>query len=132
MASRITGIGSTRERLPGLDLLRAAAISLVVLWHFPIAVFPFYWRPATWTGVDLFFVLSGYLIGTQFLRPYSVDQEPSFRDFFIRRMLRVMPAYFAVLAIYFLVPGFRERPDLSPLWRFLTFTLNFGLDAGTT
>jgi peptidoglycan/LPS O-acetylase OafA/YrhL len=121
-----------RERLAGLDLLRALAITLVVLWHFPLAVFPFHWRPATWAGVDLFFVLSGYLIGTQLLRPFAEQRRPSIRDFFLRRMFRVLPAYGVVLAIYFLVPGFREWPVLAPLWRFLTFTLNFGLDASKT
>ena len=45
-------------------------------------------------------------------------------------MLRVIPAYLFVLGAYFLVPDFSERPTIAPLWRFLTFTLNFGLDAG--
>ena len=42
--------------------------------------------------------------------------------------LRVLPAYLAVLFLYFLIPQFREQPGISPLWRFLTFTQNFGLD----
>ena len=48
------------SRLPGLDLLRALAIALVIFWHYPIWALPFPWKPATWAGVDLFFVLSGY------------------------------------------------------------------------
>jgi len=110
--------------------LRALAIALVIFWHYPIYGLPFPWKPATWAGVDLFFVLSGYLIGTQLLRPYTRRARLSYRDFFVRRALRVIPAYLVVLAAYFLIPGFRERPTIAPLWRFLTFTLNFGLDAG--
>jgi peptidoglycan/LPS O-acetylase OafA/YrhL len=121
-----------RERLPGLDFLRACAIGLVVIWHFPASSLPFHWRPATWAGVDLFFVLSGYLIGAQLLKPYARAARPSFGQFFIRRMLRVVPAYLAVLALYWLVPVFRGRAHLPPWWRLLTFTMNLGRDAGKT
>jgi peptidoglycan/LPS O-acetylase OafA/YrhL len=102
---------------------------MVIIWHLPWASLPFHWRPATWAGVDLFFVLSGYLIGTQLLRPYAQGGRPSYLDFFLRRSFRVLPAYLAVLAVYFTVPQFREEPGISPLWKFLTFTQNFGLDA---
>ena len=118
-----------RERLHGLDLLRAVAILLVLWWHLPQSVLPFGWRPATWAGVDLFFVLSGYLIGSQLLRPYTKNARPSYWDFCLRRFYRVVPAYLAVLLLYFTVPQFREQPSISSPWRFLTFTQNFGLDA---
>ena len=80
-----------------------------------------------WMGVDLFFALSGFLIAGQLLRPWASGSTPDYRRFFVRRLLRTLPAYFAVLAIYFLVPDARDRPDLLPLWRFLTFTQNVGL-----
>ena len=118
-----------RERLHGLDLLRSAAILLVIVWHLPRAVYPFQWRPATWAGVDLFFVLSGYLIGSQLLRPYANNLRPSYLDFFLRRAMRILPAYLVVLLIYFAIPQFREQPNISPWWKFLTFTQNLGLDA---
>jgi peptidoglycan/LPS O-acetylase OafA/YrhL len=41
--------------------------------------------------------------------------------------MRVMPAYLVVLVLYFVFPAFREQPNISPLWRFLTFTQNFAL-----
>jgi len=102
---------------------------MVMFWHLPWASLPFPWRPATWAGVDLFFVLSGYLIGTQLLRPYARGDRPSYLDFFLRRTFRVLPAYLVVLLAYFSIPQFREEPGISPIWRFLTFTQNFGLDA---
>jgi peptidoglycan/LPS O-acetylase OafA/YrhL len=63
------------------------------------------------------------------LRPYSRQAVPSYVDFFLRRALRVFPAFLVVIAAYFIVPDFREQAGISPLWRFLTFTMNFGLDA---
>lgn len=79
-------------------------------------------------GVDLFFVLSGYLIGSQLLRPYLKGAEPSLRQFYVRRAFRILPAFLAVLVLYISVPVFREAPGLSPAWQFLTFTENFRID----
>ncbi|HZZ18289.1 MAG TPA: acyltransferase [Opitutaceae bacterium] len=118
-----------QERFHGLDLLRTLAIVSVILWHVPREVYPLPFKPATWAGVDLFFVLSGFLIGSQLLRFYSQGIRPSYRDFALRRGFRIIPAYLAVLAAYVLIPQFREGPSMRPLWRFLTFTTNFGLDA---
>jgi peptidoglycan/LPS O-acetylase OafA/YrhL len=81
-----------------------------------------------WMGVDVFFVLSGYLIGSQLLRPYTRGNQPSLGGFYLRRAFRVLPAYLAVLLLYFVVPGFREAPGISPVWQFLTFTENFRID----
>jgi peptidoglycan/LPS O-acetylase OafA/YrhL len=56
-----------RQRQPGLDLLRAMAIVFVVVYHAGLFGFelPFRIQRFGWIGVDLFFVLSGYLIGGQ-------------------------------------------------------------------
>jgi peptidoglycan/LPS O-acetylase OafA/YrhL len=77
-----------------------------------------------WMGVDLFFVLSGFLIAGQLLRPLARGSNPNYSRFFGRRLLRTLPAYLVVLAAYFVVPGIRERPAIQPLWQFLTFTEN--------
>jgi peptidoglycan/LPS O-acetylase OafA/YrhL len=77
-----------------------------------------------WMGVDLFFVLSGYLIGWQLLQPYTCGQQPLWGRFALRRALRVLPAYLTVLAVYFAVPGARANEAIAPLWQFLTFTTN--------
>ena len=78
------------RRLRGLDTLRALAIVAVMFFHLG-GYMPPSWYPATrygWIGVDLFFVLSGYLIGVQLCRKV------------------------------------RDGNGLSPLWQFLTFTVN--------
>jgi peptidoglycan/LPS O-acetylase OafA/YrhL len=120
------------SRLPGLDLLRAIAIVWVMLFHsFVIGGLGdgYAWlSDYGWMGVDLFFVLSGYLIGSQLLKPLSQGQPVSFGAFYLRRAFRILPAFLVVLALYFGVPAFRERPGIQPLWQFLTFTVNFLID----
>ena len=118
------------SRLPGLDLLRAVAIVWVLLYHATIMGLgePV---PAVaelgWMGVDLFFVLSGYLIGAQWLSAVR-DGRARFGRFYLRRALRILPAYGVVTALYFALPSARERPQIQPLWQFLTFTENLLID----
>ena len=119
-------------RLPGLDTLRALAIVLVMLFHLAGTLPPCFGAVAQfgWVGVDIFFVLSGFLIGSQLLRPYAAGRRPRLWAFYQRRLYRILPAYFCVLALYFLVPAWRERPGISPLWQFLSFTENLLVDYG--
>jgi peptidoglycan/LPS O-acetylase OafA/YrhL len=84
-----------------------------------------------WIGVDLFFVLSGYLIGGQLLAPIARGQGIKLGRFFARRALRILPAYLVILAIYFLLPSWREYPEMFPLWKFLLSVQNIGLRGGT-
>jgi len=123
------------KKLYGLDHLRALAIILVFLYHYG-RLFPHpEWTNTIstfgWAGVDLFFVLSGYLIASQLFKTIARQQRISLKDFFIKRTFRILPAYFVVLAIYFLIPAAREREALAPLWKYLTFTQNIGLDVST-
>jgi len=123
-----------RERQPGLDLLRALAIIVVVIYHAALFGFKLPGRVDRfgWIGVDLFFVLSGYLIGGQLLAPLAREKSIRLGSFFARRVLRIMPAYFAILAVYFLLPSWREYPDMAqPLWKFLLSVQNIALHGGT-
>jgi peptidoglycan/LPS O-acetylase OafA/YrhL len=122
-----------QTKLYGLDHLRALAITLVFLFHYKIPIFghPDWltgFAKFGWTGVDLFFVLSGFLISSQLFSQIRQGKMISFKQFFLKRFFRIVPAFLVVVAIYFCVPSFHERESLSPLWRFLTFTQNFGLD----
>lgn len=125
----------TNNRIHGLDTLRSSAIILVFMYHYMCFVsnqptFGFL-SNIGWVGVDLFFVLSGYLIGHQIFSPIAGQRELSFKIFYYRRLLRTLPNYLFILGIYFLIPGFSEHAALPSLWKFLTFTQNFGLQAGT-
>jgi peptidoglycan/LPS O-acetylase OafA/YrhL len=123
-------LDTSAPRQPGLDVMRALAILWVMLFHFRIGLPHLLYWPSRygWMGVDLFFVLSGYLIGSQLLRPYLKGAEPSLAQFYFRRAFRILPAFLAVLGLYVFAPAFREAPGLSPLWQFLTFTENFRID----
>jgi peptidoglycan/LPS O-acetylase OafA/YrhL len=120
------------HRLPGLDVLRAIAIVWVMLFHSwivggldaPYDAVAGY----GWMGVDLFFVLSGYLIGYQLLKPLSLGEPLQLGGFYRRRAYRILPAFLTALAIYVLLPSWREAPGLQPAWQFLTFTVNLLID----
>ncbi len=123
-----------RQRQPGLDLLRALAIIVVVIYHAGIMRFPLPSRVHRWgwIGVDLFFVLSGYLIGGQLLVEVARSEHLNLARFYARRVLRIMPAYFVILMIYFSLPAWREYPDMAqPLWKFLLSIQNIALHGGT-
>jgi peptidoglycan/LPS O-acetylase OafA/YrhL len=104
-----------------LDVLRTLAILLVFSTHFGaefnvssrLSAFPlFYWG---WSGVDLFFVLSGLLIGTQLWRELLTTGGIGIRRFLLRRGLRIWPLYFSFVAFaigqHFLTGG-----SVSGIW----------------
>jgi peptidoglycan/LPS O-acetylase OafA/YrhL len=128
-------MSTAAPRIHGLDTLRALAVTLVVLHHYVLFVSDaptFGWAGEIgWAGVDLFFALSGYLIGNQIFAAMDSPQGFSLRHFYARRLLRTLPNFWAVLALYFLWPAFRGDAPLLPLWRYLSFTQNIGLEPGT-
>jgi peptidoglycan/LPS O-acetylase OafA/YrhL len=128
-------------RMPGLDFLRAAAIAMVLMSHYRsfVSHAPTFGAIGSigWAGVDLFFVLSGYLIGNQVLEPIAQGERFSLKVFFARRLLRTLPNYYAMLAVYLSVSLLFPHSAIlgtssSSLWQFLTFTQNFGLAYGQT
>ena len=118
------------HRLAGLDTLRAVAIVVVMVFHLQ-RMLPGGFQPIArfgWMGVDLFFMLSGYLIGSQLLKPVRDGRSVSLLGFYRKRAYRILPVYGVVLALYLFWPLWREEPGMSPLWQFLTFTENFLVD----
>ncbi len=105
------------DYLPGLDGVRAIAVLAVLLYHLDINGF----FSAGFLGVDLFFVLSGFLITSQLLREFARDGTISLREFYVRRARRLMPAVIAllllvVLAVEVFAPDaiHRTRADVLP------------------
>lgn len=84
---------TTKTHYPGLDALRGIAVILVVLYHYV----PFF--RIGWIGVDLFFVLSGFLITGNLLR--GREQKDYFKNFYIRRVLRIFPLYYLALVVFY-------------------------------
>lgn len=126
----------TVSRINGLDTLRTLAILLVLMSHYGVVVS----NKSTfgvltdvgWMGVDLFFVLSGYLIGNQIMSTIARGEEFSLKIFFARRLLRTLPNYYVVLAAYLLFPSVLSGSSTAAIWRYFTFTQNIGLHYGET
>ncbi len=83
--------GSDHRRLAITDGLRAVAVLAVVLFHF----FPTTFRGG-YIGVDVFFVISGFVIALRYL-PGLISGEKSIGEFFVRRIQRLLPAYLTLL-----------------------------------
>ena len=111
-----------RRRFGNLDGLRFICI-FMVLWHH-FTPFPYLeqWMGFRrgFLGVDFFFVLSGYLITTLLLREASETGRISLRDFYLRRILRIVPVYFFVVtcvsSYYIFVKGRTELLELLPFY----------------
>src|SRR3569832_1712860 len=89
---------TTRAHYPALDGLRGVAILLVLFLH----VFDFLnYFFIGWLGVDLFFVLSGFLITDILLK--TVDKPNYLRNFYMRRILRIFPLYYLTLIVCLLI-----------------------------
>ena len=96
--------------LPYLDGLRAVSILLVLGFHGmgPVST----WISDTfagWSGVDVFFVISGFLITALLVQEQTDTGTVSFKGFYIRRVLRIAPAYYVFLAVRFLSKGWAYR-----------------------
>lgn len=120
------------QRQPGLDLLRAIAVVWVMLFHsFIVGGLGPDWSWLSrhgWMGVDIFFVLSGYLIGSQVFRELAARGRLDWGAFYWRRAWRILPAFWVVLAVYTLVPAAREAPGMEPWWVFALFIYNLRVD----
>ena len=82
------------RQVKGLDGLRGLAVLAVVVYHFFGDILP-----GGYLGVDLFFVLSGFLITSLLVREYRVNNTISLKDFWIRRFRRILPAALVTLFI---------------------------------
>ncbi|MEZ0065534.1 peptidoglycan/LPS O-acetylase OafA/YrhL [Streptacidiphilus sp. MAP12-20] len=84
------------RRFDALDGLRAVAAVIVVFFHCGGAQSRFL---SGWIGVHIFFVVSGFLITTLMLREHDRNGRISLRNFYLRRIFRIMPLYYLVLAL---------------------------------
>src|SRR4051794_7193748 len=104
--------------VPALDGLRGIAIAIVVGYHafgFPLG---------GWLGVDLFFVLSGFLITTLLLEEHAATGTVRLRAFYVRRGRRLLPALFILLAAYVAISAVRGADGLAVVARWGFYTGN--------
>jgi peptidoglycan/LPS O-acetylase OafA/YrhL len=104
--------------LPALDGLRGVAIALVVAYHY------WKWPRAGWLGVDLFFVLSGFLITTLLLEEHAETGRIRLRAFYARRARRLFPALAVLLAAFVLLNAVRGTDALGLVARWGLYTAN--------
>jgi peptidoglycan/LPS O-acetylase OafA/YrhL len=93
---------------PGLDGLRALAVAAVFLYHARID-----WLPGGFLGVDLFFVLSGYLITSLLLVEWEAKNRIDLRRFWLRRARRLLPALVVVVLGALVLASIFARQDLA-------------------
>jgi len=109
---------------PGLDGLRAISVAAVLLYHAQLS-----WLPGGFLGVEVFFVVSGYLITLLLTREYTRSSTISLRTFWLRRARRLLAALYAVLAagaLVVLVFYREESADLAAqVWSALGYVTNW-------
>ncbi len=137
--------GSNRTYFPALDGIRAIAVMIVVVAHGSVRLWPQDVRLRSgWVGVQIFFVLSGFLITYLLLAEKQRTSRISLKDFYIRRGLRIWPLYYGMLALYaFVLPRLDstsfsgvfigiDSPDFegyrSALWPHVVFLQNYLVD----
>ena len=145
-----TSASPSEARIPALNGVRGLAILLVLIWHyFVVDAHP---EPGsfldtlkgafklTFAGVDLFFVLSGFLIGGILIRYRGT--ENFFQVFYARRFARLMPIYMAMIALYVLLSPWLAangteaarwlldgHSQTIPAWTYVLYLQNFTMAA---
>lgn len=136
---------ATLEHLPALDGVRGIAILMVLGWHYYTCVPRPDWvlrvpllesiAQYGWTGVPLFFALSGFLIGRILVA--NRGRAGYFKVFYIRRATRILPLYFVALGLFLLARWMwplTDHPNLTrlldtepPYWTYAAFLQNFSM-----
>ena len=124
------GVMTVMRRNDWLDLCRALAILLVMLSHgrvFLRSAMPWaeYFRFGGFLGVELFFVLSGFLIGGILIRLSRQGGTHWLGGFYARRWFRTLPNYYLFVLINILLVWWGTRPgELDEVWKYLVFIQN--------
>ena len=84
---------------PEIDGLRAIAVGAVILYHAKVSIFAHQLFSGGFIGVDIFFVISGYLITTIILKELITTGSFSFKYFYKRRIRRILPALLLVMLV---------------------------------
>jgi peptidoglycan/LPS O-acetylase OafA/YrhL len=119
------------KRIPQLDSVRGLAVLAVLIHNTDKELYTGFVARNGWMGVDLFFVLSGFLITGILLD--TKNSNGYFRNFYARRCLRIWPLYYCTLLFMFLVvPIIRPseahqifEPRSMPWWSYFVYLQNF-------
>lgn len=95
-------------RVKEIDGLRAAAVIAVIVFHFAGVTFP-----GGFIGVELFFVISGYVITSALVRELAENDRLKLRNFYLRRFFRIVPPLAAVAIAVVLIDGTKHLADAA-------------------
>jgi peptidoglycan/LPS O-acetylase OafA/YrhL len=133
-------IQDKQKRIPELDGLRGIAVLMVVAFHYVnnqlinsntyLGRIFYKLTSVGWVGVDLFFVLSGFLIGTILMN--NRDSKNYFFTFYIRRIVRIIPNYYLLIALFAIICSipffssdyFLTGNNVIPIWAYLVMLHN--------
>lgn len=115
---------------PALDSIRGVAVLLVVAMHAEYFFFDanISWISGGFLGVDLFFVLSGFLITDILLSDFTRHGKLSYKKFYINRFLRLFPALALLLLVYFALSSFgatSQRLEIDAIFAILFYYFNW-------
>jgi len=130
------GLELLDNRYPALHGLRILAILSVIQYHvtWVIATYPQIelnddaqdFSLSIFFGMDCFFVLSGFLIGSILIRSIDTTGSQNIRRFYLRRIFRTFPSYWIVLTVLVLFSPIVTQAQIDNLWREYTYLTNFG------
>ncbi len=139
-------VGKQKNPIYALDGIRALACLSVISFHLDLfSMLAHIWSPilndfgatvisslalAGEMGIMLFFILSGFLLFLPFAKTILFDEPgPSLRRYYIRRIFRILPAYYVALflIVLYLQPSYLQPAHFQELWLFLTFRMDFPL-----
>ena len=110
--------------LPGLDGLRAISVTAVLLYHADLP-----WMPGGFLGVEVFFVISGYLITLLLTEEHARNSTISLRNFWTRRARRLLPALYTLLAVVSVIVLLFYREETfnlaAQVWSALAYVTNW-------
>jgi peptidoglycan/LPS O-acetylase OafA/YrhL len=112
------------KHIAEIDTFRAWAVIAVLLFHYFAAYYPekqYFLIRFGWTGVDLFFVISGFVMYLQLNKKYIVEGKPQYKKYLINRFLRIAPAFYVSVFVSILI-FHREKIFSSDLLMHLSFT----------
>lgn len=114
------------KQIPSLNGLRAISIVCVIISHIELKNLHFKDAPGGQIGVNIFFIISGFLITLLLLKEQSSTGTVSLRNFYIRRSLRIFPVYYFLLLVYFVLQCFNVLQISTTSWiAALTYTKYF-------
>jgi len=116
------------NRKPSIDIYRGIAIILVVLFHFKDII------TIGFIGVDLFFVISGYLVSGVLIKELFIKKKVNWKSFLIKRVTKILPSYYfflaggLIIARIVLLPEFPEQViSIDKISNFILFYANYDM-----